>query len=48
MKGLRDEEEAASQRQDYQKAAELKAERLRLEQQYSEARLAVAAGQEDR
>lgn len=39
MKHLSDEEEAASQRQDYQKAAELKAERLRLESQYNDARL---------
>jgi ATP-dependent Clp protease ATP-binding subunit ClpC len=39
IKHLRDEEDAASQRQDYQKAAELKAERLRLEREYSEARL---------
>ncbi|RLC61210.1 MAG: ATP-dependent Clp protease ATP-binding subunit [Chloroflexi bacterium] len=39
MKHLRDEEEAASQRQDYQKAAELKAERIRLEQEYNLAKL---------
>jgi ATP-dependent Clp protease ATP-binding subunit ClpC len=39
IKHLRDEEDAASQRQDYQKAAELKAERLRLEREYNEARL---------
>ncbi|MFO7995685.1 MAG: AAA family ATPase [Dehalococcoidia bacterium] len=39
MKYLRDEEEAASQRGDYQKAAELKAERLYLEQEYNQARL---------
>ena len=39
MKHLRDEEEAASQRGDYQKAAELKAERLRLEQEYNNAKL---------
>jgi ATP-dependent Clp protease ATP-binding subunit ClpC len=39
LKHLRDEEEAASQRGDYQKAAELKAERLRLEQDYSKAKL---------
>jgi ATP-dependent Clp protease ATP-binding subunit ClpC len=39
MKHLRDEEDAASQRQDYQKAAELKAERLRLEQEYNQAKL---------
>ena len=39
VKHLRDEEEAASQRQDYQKAAELKAERIRLEQDYDQAKL---------
>jgi len=39
MKRLRDEREAASQRQDYQKAAELKAEALRLEQEYNNAKL---------
>ncbi len=39
MKHLRDEREAASQRQDYQKAAELKAEALRLEQEYNNAKL---------
>jgi ATP-dependent Clp protease ATP-binding subunit ClpC len=39
MKHLRDEEEAASQRQDYQKAAELKAERLHLEQEYNQAKV---------
>ena len=39
LKHLRDEEEAASQRGDYQKAAELKAEKIRLEQEYSEAKL---------
>jgi len=39
MKHLRDEEEAASQRGDYQRAAELKAERLRLEQEYNSAKL---------
>ena len=38
-KALRDEEEAASQRSDYQKAAELKTERLRLEQEYNQAKL---------
>jgi len=38
-KQLRDEEDAASQRQDYQKAAELKAERLHLEQEYNQAKL---------
>ena len=39
MKHLSDEEEAASQRQDYQKAAELKMERSRLEQEYNNAKL---------
>jgi ATP-dependent Clp protease ATP-binding subunit ClpC len=39
MKRLRDEEEAASQRGDYQRAAELKAERLKLEQEYNKAKL---------
>jgi ATP-dependent Clp protease ATP-binding subunit ClpC len=39
MKYLRDEEDAASQRQDYKKAAELKAERLHLEQEYDRAKL---------
>jgi ATPases with chaperone activity, ATP-binding subunit len=39
MKHLLDEEEAASQRRDYQKAAELKAEKLRLEQEYNQAKL---------
>jgi ATP-dependent Clp protease ATP-binding subunit ClpC len=39
MKHLRDEEDAASQRQDYQKATELKAERIRLEQEYNQAKL---------
>jgi ATP-dependent Clp protease ATP-binding subunit ClpC len=39
MKNLIDEEEAASQRGDYQKAAELKAERMRLEKEYDQARL---------
>jgi len=39
LKHLRDEEEAVSQRQDYQKAAELKAERIRLEQEYDQAKL---------
>jgi ATP-dependent Clp protease ATP-binding subunit ClpC len=38
LKRLRDEEEAASQRGDYQKAAELKAERIRLEQEYDQAK----------
>jgi len=39
MKHLIDEEEAASQRRDYQKATELKTERLRLEQEYDQAKL---------
>ena len=39
MKHLLDEEEAASQRQDYQRAAELKAERSRLEQEYNDAKI---------
>jgi ATP-dependent Clp protease ATP-binding subunit ClpC len=39
IKHLRDEEEAVSQRQDYQKATELKAERIRLEQEYNQAKL---------
>jgi ATP-dependent Clp protease ATP-binding subunit ClpC len=39
VKHLRDEEEAASQRGDYQKAAELKAERMRLEQEYDQAKV---------
>jgi len=39
LKHLRDEEEAASQRGDYQKAAELKAEKIRLEQEYNQAKL---------
>ena len=38
MKHLIDEEEAASQRRDYQKATELKTERLRLEQEYDQAK----------
>jgi len=38
MKSLADQEKAASERQDYQKAAELKAERMRLQQQYDEAK----------
>jgi ATP-dependent Clp protease ATP-binding subunit ClpC len=38
LKHLRDEEEAASQRGDYQKAAELKADRIRLEQEYDQAK----------
>jgi ATP-dependent Clp protease ATP-binding subunit ClpC len=39
IRHLRDEEDAASQRQDYQKAAELKAERIRLEEEYEQAKL---------
>ncbi|MGB5926074.1 MAG: AAA family ATPase [Dehalococcoidia bacterium] len=39
IKHLLDEEEAASQRGDYQKAAELKAERMRVEQEYDQAKL---------
>jgi len=39
IKQLSDEEETASQRRDYQKAAELKAERIRLEQEHDKARL---------
>ena len=39
IKHLYDEEEAASQRRDYQKAAELKADKLRLEEQYNKAKL---------
>ena len=38
LKHLANEEEAASQRQDYQQAAELKAERLKLEQEYNQAK----------
>jgi len=38
VKQLRDEEEAASQRQDYQRAADLKVEGLRLEQEYNDAK----------
>jgi ATP-dependent Clp protease ATP-binding subunit ClpC len=38
LKHLRDEEDAASQRGDYQKAAELKAERIGLEQEYDQAK----------
>jgi ATP-dependent Clp protease ATP-binding subunit ClpC len=38
MKRLLDEEEAASQRQDYERASELKVERLRLENKYNNAR----------
>jgi len=39
IKHLRDEEEAASQRRAYQRATELKAERLRVEQEYNNAKL---------
>ena len=39
IRHLRDEEDAASQRQDYQKAAELKAKVLGLEQEYNNAKL---------
>ncbi len=38
QKQLANEEEAASQRKDYQRATELKAERLRLEGKYNEAK----------
>jgi len=38
LQNLVDEEGAASQRQDYQRAAELKAEKLRLEEEYQRAR----------
>ncbi len=38
MKNLADQEKAASERQDYQKAAELKADRMRLQQQYDRAK----------
>jgi ATP-dependent Clp protease ATP-binding subunit ClpC len=38
LKQMANEEEAASQRQDYEQAAELKAERLRLEDEYSKAK----------
>ncbi|MFH1236041.1 MAG: AAA family ATPase, partial [Parcubacteria group bacterium] len=38
IKRLTNEEEATSQRQDYEKAAQLKAERLRLEEQYNRAK----------
>ena len=40
LKHLANEEEAASQREDYQKVAELKAERLKLEPEYNEAKKA--------
>jgi len=38
LKHLTNEEEAASQRQDYERAAQLKAERLRLEEEYNRAK----------
>jgi ATP-dependent Clp protease ATP-binding subunit ClpC len=38
LKQITSEEEAVLQRQDYQRAAEVKAERLRLEQEYNEAK----------
>jgi ATP-dependent Clp protease ATP-binding subunit ClpC len=38
LKQLTNEEEAASQRQDYRRAAQLKSDRLRLDQEYNEAR----------
>ncbi|MBI3041187.1 MAG: AAA family ATPase, partial [Chloroflexi bacterium] len=38
LKQLTNEEEAVSQRQDYKRAAELKAERLRLEEEYNQAK----------
>ncbi len=38
LKQLANEEEAASQRQDYAQAAQLKSERLRLEQEYNQAK----------
>jgi len=38
LKQLTNEEEAASQRQDYEQAAQLKAERLRLEEEYKQAK----------
>ncbi len=38
IKQLANEEEAASQRQDYEHAAQLKAERLRLEEEYNQAK----------
>jgi len=38
LKQLSNEEDAASQRQEYERAAQMKAERLRLEQQYNEAK----------
>ena len=38
LKRLTNEEEAASQRQDYEQAAQLKSERLRLEEEYNQAK----------
>jgi len=38
LKQLTNEEEAASQRQDYEQAAQLRSERLRLEEQYNQAK----------
>ena len=38
LKQLTNEEEAASQRQDYEQSAQLKAERLKLEQEYNQAK----------
>jgi len=38
LKQLTNEEEAASQRQDYQRAAQLKSDRLRLEEEYNQAK----------
>ena len=38
LKQLTNEEEAASQRQDYERAAQLKSERLRLEEEYNQAK----------
>jgi ATP-dependent Clp protease ATP-binding subunit ClpC len=38
LKQLSNEEDAASQQQEYERAAQMKAERLRLEQQYNEAK----------
>jgi len=38
VKQLTNEEEAASQRQDYERAAQLKSERLRLEEEYNQAK----------
>ncbi|GAH44827.1 unnamed protein product, partial [marine sediment metagenome] len=38
LKQLTNEEEAASQRQDYERAAQLKSDRLRLEEEYNQAK----------